>query len=85
MAEGIFRSLIKSNPRIGLVDSAGTSAYNLGSGPDTRTMATPEENGITDYDHEARKVGAEDLTSFDYILHLCHGCGESTGSVADTA
>lgn len=70
MAEGIFRSLTKSNSRVGLVDSAGTSAYNLGNGPDMRTMATLEENGITDYDHEARKVRAGDLTSFDYILAM---------------
>lgn len=70
MAEGIFRSLTKSNSRIGLVDSAGTSAYNLGNGPDMRTMATLKENGITDYDHEARKVRAGDLTSFDFIFAM---------------
>ena len=70
MAEGIFRSLTKSNRRIGFVDSAGTSAYNLGNGPDMQTMATLEENGITDYDHEARKVRDGDLTSFDYIFAM---------------
>lgn len=70
MAEGIFRSLTKSNPHVGLVDSAGTSAYNLGNRPDSRTMATLEEKGITDYDHEARKVRAGDLTSFDYIFAM---------------
>ena len=70
MAEGIFRSLTKSNPRIGLVDSAGTSAYNLGNSPDIRTMAILEENGIVDYDHEARKIQPSDLTRFDYILAM---------------
>ena len=70
MAEGIFKSLTKSNPRLGLVDSAGTSAYNLGDGPDMRTMAILEEKGIIDYNHEARKVRPSDLTKFDYIFAM---------------
>ena len=70
MAEGIFRSLTKQEPRIGDIDSAGTSSYNIGCGPDTRTMAILEENGITDYDHEARKVHSSDFTKFDYILAM---------------
>ena len=68
MAEGIFRSLTKSNPRMGRVDSAGTSGYNIGDGPDVRTMATLAENGILGYDHEARRLRPSDLTSFDYIF-----------------
>lgn len=70
MAEGIFRSLTEFHPRIGEIDSAGTSSYNLGCGPDTRTMAILSDNGITDYDHEARKVHSSDLTQFDYILAM---------------
>jgi low molecular weight phosphotyrosine protein phosphatase len=59
MAEGIFRSVVSKPPYqglISLVDSCGTGAYHTGSSPDSRTMATLEENGITDYDHAARKV-----------------------------
>lgn len=70
MAEGIFRSLTKHEPRIGNVDSAGTSSYNTGCAPDTRTMAILEDNGITDYDHEARKVHSSDFTKFEYILAM---------------
>ncbi|KAL8828999.1 MAG: hypothetical protein Q9191_002264 [Dirinaria sp. TL-2023a] len=70
MAEGIFRSLTKSHPRIGRVDSAGTSGYNIGSGPDMRTVATLEGNGIGDYDHEARRLRPSDLTNFDYIFAM---------------
>lgn len=32
------------------------AAYHTGDEPDDRTMATLEENGITDYDHAARRV-----------------------------
>ena len=70
MAEGIFRSLTKSNPRVGRVDSAGTSSYNIGCHPDTRTMDILQENGIIDYDHEARKVHTSDFTDFDYVLAM---------------
>lgn len=70
MAEGIFRSLTISNPRIGKIDSAGTSSYNKGCSPDQRTIATLEENGIVDYDHVARKVHTSDFTKFDYILAM---------------
>ena len=70
MAEGIFRSLTKSNPHLGEIDSAGTSSYNIGCDPDTRTMATLENYGISDYEHEARKVHTGDFTKFDYILAM---------------
>lgn len=70
MAEGIFRSLTKSNPRFGKIDSAGTSSYNNGSGPDSRTMAILEKNNILDYEHEARQVHTNDFTEFDYMLAM---------------
>lgn len=70
MAEGIFRSLTKSNPHVGEIDSAGTSSYNIGCSPDQRTLAILEDYGISDYDHEARKVHTSDFTKFDYILAM---------------
>jgi hypothetical protein len=62
MAEGIFRSIVAKPPYQALiseVDSCGTGAYHTGSSPDSRTMSTLEDNGITDYDHAARKVSFE--------------------------
>jgi len=59
MAEGIFRSMVSKPPYKALVsevDSCGTAAYHTGSSPDSRTMSTLEDNGITDYEHAARKV-----------------------------
>ena len=70
MAEGIFRSLTQSNPRLGKIDSAGISSYNNGSGPDSRTLAILEKNNILDYEHEARQVHNSDFTEFDYILAM---------------
>lgn len=71
MAEGIFKSMVSKPPYQGLVktvDSCGTGAYHTGSSPDSRTMSTLEDNGITDYDHAARKIHNSDFQKFDYIF-----------------
>ena len=70
MAEGVFRSLTKSNPRIGQIDSAGTGAYHTLDPPDYRTMDTLEKHGISDYNHGARQVELEDFENFDYIFAM---------------
>ena len=70
MAEGVFRSLTKSNPRIGEVDSAGTGAYHTLDPPDSRTMDTLRKHDITEYEHGARQVHAGDFDTFDYIFAM---------------
>lgn len=70
MAEGVFRSVAKNNPRIGEVDSCGTGAYHTLDPPDYRTMDTLRKNGITDYDHGARQVTKEDFNEFDYMFAM---------------
>lgn len=72
MAEGVFRHLSKhpSHPLIGEVDSAGTGAYHVGSYPDPRTTKVLRKNGIEDYEHNARKVHAEDFDTYDYIFAM---------------
>lgn len=70
MAEAVFRSLTKSHPRVGTIDSAGTGAYHTLDPPDERTMETLQKHGITDYDHGARQVSTEDFSDFDYIFAM---------------
>ncbi|MCJ1359208.1 MAG: hypothetical protein MMC33_009208 [Icmadophila ericetorum] len=70
MAEAVFRSMAKKDARIGFVDSAGTGAYHTGDSPDSRTMSILEDNGITDYEHGARKIQMADFGRFDYILAM---------------
>ncbi|PMB72142.1 Low molecular weight phosphotyrosine protein phosphatase [Beauveria bassiana] len=72
MAEGIFRHLAQKpewKDKIGRIDSCGT-AYHTGDSPDDRTMATLEENGITDYHHSARRFATSDFEKFDYIFAM---------------
>ena len=70
MAEGVFRSLAWSYPRLGTIDSAGTGAYHTFQPPDDRAMDTLRKHGIRDYDHGARKVQERDFRTFDYILAM---------------
>jgi low molecular weight phosphotyrosine protein phosphatase len=75
MAEGVFRSLTRptgqsSHPLIDRIDSCGTGAYHVGDGPDSRTMSTLADHGITNYSHQARKFETEDFSTFDYILAM---------------
>lgn len=70
MAEGVFRSMTKSDTRVGTIDSAGTGAYHEGCPPDPRTMSVLEENGENSYDHQARKVRNSDFKDFDYVLAM---------------
>ncbi|KAI9730643.1 MAG: hypothetical protein M1818_008125 [Claussenomyces sp. TS43310] len=73
MGEGVFRSLSSKAPYRGLIsriDSCGTAAYHTGDEPDSRTMSTLEDNGITDYVHAARKVETRDFETFDYIFAM---------------
>ncbi|WYZ41281.1 hypothetical protein EsH8_V_000176 [Colletotrichum jinshuiense] len=73
MAEGVFRSIAQKPPYKGLiakVDSCGTAAYHVGDPPDSRTMATLADHGITDYRHAGRKVQPSDFNKFDYIFAM---------------
>jgi len=69
-AHGVFRALVKRENMEHLVevDSAGTHAYFEGSGPDHRAQAIASERGVDLSDLVARRVSAEDLDVFDYVL-----------------
>ncbi|MCJ1398708.1 hypothetical protein MMC11_001909 [Xylographa trunciseda] len=70
MGEAVFRHRTSSDPRIKMVDSAGTESYNVGNSPDERTMSVLRENGIVNYSHVARQVKPSDFTRFDYVLAM---------------
>jgi low molecular weight phosphotyrosine protein phosphatase len=73
MAEGVFQSLTHSppHPLIKNIDSCGTGAYHIGDSPDSRTMSTLRDNGITTYSHAARKFSpSTDFDAFAYIFAM---------------
>jgi protein-tyrosine phosphatase len=69
LAMGVFRHLVEQE---GLtdrfeIDSAGTSSYHTGDGPDSRTVAVAAARGLR-LEHAARQILADDLERFDYVL-----------------
>lgn len=52
-----------------LIDSAGTSGYHSGDGPDPRTSAVAAGRGIV-LDHASRRIRPADLERFDYVLAM---------------
>ncbi|ERF69801.1 hypothetical protein EPUS_07057 [Endocarpon pusillum Z07020] len=58
------------HPQISYIDSAGTLAYHADSPPDPRTVSTLSSHKITNYNHRARKITAQDFEKFDYILAM---------------
>jgi protein-tyrosine phosphatase len=71
VAEAVFRDIVTS---AGLgdrfdVDSAGTSDYHIGDGPDPRSAGEAKRRGVT-LDHAARQIDGDDFERFDYVIAM---------------
>jgi len=71
LAEAVFRKQVRE---AGLedrfdVDSAGTSSYHEGDGPDARTVRVARARGV-EMTGRARQVRREDAERFDYIVAM---------------
>lgn len=71
MAEGVFKKHLNDKGLQDLImaDSCGTSAFHIGSQPDSRMRKTAAERGII-LDHQARQLSAKDFGDFNYILPM---------------
>lgn len=71
-AEGVFRDLVAQagfDDRIA-VDSAGTSGWNIGKAPDSRSQSVMRRRGIDISALRARRISAEDFRRFDYVIAM---------------
>jgi protein-tyrosine phosphatase len=68
LAEGILAHKISRHGLPWTVDSAGTGNWHVGQGPDPRSVAVAEQNGIDISGQRARQFRADDFDRFDYIL-----------------
>jgi len=71
-AEGVFRELVRSR---GLedaihIDSAGTSDWHVGQGPDPRAIEAAAQRGIDLSDLRGRQATAKDFSEFDYVIAM---------------
>ncbi|PVU90347.1 hypothetical protein BB561_004914 [Smittium simulii] len=71
IAEATFRDILKKNKLEDRfeIDSAATSAYNIGDKPDYRSVLTCIKYGVY-IDHIARQIIKEDFYYYDYILGM---------------
>ncbi len=71
LAESIFNHKIKEKDLAVrfLVDSCGTSNYEIGCSLDTRTVRSAKKNGIP-IQHIARQISQIDVEKFDLILAM---------------
>ncbi|MFO7260204.1 MAG: low molecular weight protein-tyrosine-phosphatase [bacterium] len=71
LAEAVFRKQVKEAGLEDLVevDSAGTSSYHEGEGPDPRTVRVARARGV-EMTGRARQIRREDAERFDYIIAM---------------
>lgn len=71
-AEAVFRKLVETE---GLsdyfeIDSAGTAGYHIGDMADSRSIRHAQKRGYDLTPHRARRIEAEDLDYYDYIITM---------------
>ena len=71
LAESVFRHLARERgvERYFEIDSAGTSGYHDGEGPDSRSVETARRRGI-EVAGVSRKLLGDDLHGFDYVIAM---------------
>jgi protein-tyrosine phosphatase len=72
LAEGVLRAVLaeRGQGREILLDSAGTSDWEAGSGPDPRSISIAARHGLDISGQRARKVTPDDFSRFDLILGM---------------
>lgn len=75
IAQGVFEDVVR---REGLSDeiqsdSAGTTAFHVGSAPDRRAARAAQSRGIDLEGQWARQITPDDLQDFDYVLVMDRG------------
>jgi len=71
-AEGVFWHLVEGQglaDQIG-IDSAGTSGWHIGEGPDPRAQAAADKRGYDLSRLRGRQVQPADFSTFDYIIAM---------------
>lgn len=70
LAHGIMQTKIEREGLDWEVDSAGTSGFHNGSGPDSRSVEEASLNGIDISAQRSRKIVQHDLAHYDLILTM---------------
>nr|MBA3972156.1 low molecular weight phosphotyrosine protein phosphatase [Bacteroidota bacterium] len=68
LAEGILRAKADEHNAKVIIDSAGTSNYHIGQGPDKRTISNAMQHGVDLSKLKARQFTVSDFDEFDHIF-----------------
>jgi len=85
LAEGIMRRLYKDHGIVGLIESAGTADWNVGSRADSRAVKVALNNGIDIKNHTARQLRHEDFEKFDLIIVMDRANEKAVKKIAPQA
>lgn len=71
-AEAVFRDRIREAGLAHAIEShsAGTHAYHVGEGADSRSVRAAGRRGYDMKSHRARRVDKRDFAEFDYVLAM---------------
>ena len=85
-AEGILRDIVERRGEGAdwVVDSAGTSGYNDGKGPDHRMIIHARRRGVA-LNHISRRVRTSDFDEFDLIVGMDDSNVSNLRRIAPTA
>lgn len=72
LAHGVFERMVEEEGLSHLieVDSSGTHSWHVGNTPDPRSQEVAMRHGLDLNYQRARKVTADDIDTFDYILAM---------------
>lgn len=86
MAQGVFEDLVRGEGLESeiLADSAGTTSFHIGWGPDRRAREAASARGIDLDGQKARQLALKDLSEFDYILVMDRGNYEDVLQLASS-
>lgn len=80
-----MRKLYMEHGLSGLVESAGTSDWNVGSKADARAVKVASDNGIDIASHMARQLRKDDFEKFDLIIVMDRANEKAVKAVAPQA
>lgn len=70
LAHGIMEKLVEENKLDWEIDSAGTSKWHNGEGPDPRSIAVAFKNNLDISNQISRSISKYDLQHYDYIFAM---------------
>lgn len=70
IAQGVMETIVEDKNLNWKIDSAGTSSFHAGEGPDPRSVSIAKKNNIDISNQRSREITKQDLSDFDYIFAM---------------